>query len=103
MEIKSESISILKIIIGIVIIFITGWELGYLTHPLIQTTINMNSGNYSFDIGENLNNYLNKTTPTNEFKCSISWYEYGLKCNGTKYINLTGMYCDNIIVCENSK
>ena len=96
----------MKLSIIAIILLLTGFEIGYLSHSLIQTTININAGNYSFDIGDKLNHTLNKALDKcviYKFQCSTMWYDFGLRCNGTKFVNASGMYCDNKIICENER
>jgi hypothetical protein len=104
--IRMEIKEIIKISITTIIIMMCGFEIGYLSHSLININIVISEGNYSFEIGEMLNSTLNRAidkTNVYIFSCSTMWYDFGLKCNGTKFVNVTGMYCDNILVCENKK
>lgn len=103
---KDELIKILKILGFYLIALIVGFELGVMSKGFISVDVTNNfaSGNYSFDIGNNLNSTMNNMLVNqlnNVAFCSVSNFEYGLKCNGTRFVNKTGMYCDGTMVCEN--
>lgn len=53
--------NIFKILICWLIILIIGFCIGSFSHPLVQTNINFGAGNYTIDIGENMNKLINMT------------------------------------------
>jgi hypothetical protein len=52
------------IVIILFFVFFAGFQVGMYTHPLININTNIASGNYSFEIGNNLHNILNKNHTT---------------------------------------